>query len=270
MKLGLNDPGDFIAVISDDVIDRHLIERELAQKSPVVTGLPYYYQVHLNKLCNQKCIMCMPNGRHPHDEMPLDNFLAFFDRIRASAEHLTLIGGEPLMYRWIDEVIELLAKTQIAVTVITNATALTENVGQRLLSLHELNLRCSIDAATRSTYLKIHGTDHFDRVAAQVRRFSDLARTKPSLRLIMHYVVMRENLGEVLAFVDFTKPYHPYRVEFHPVRHTTHWNVDNGTGWEFRGSEQSCEAFKDEYNEVMTQAKIKCEAERVPYEVVLL
>src|ERR1017187_2275995 len=109
-------------MLSDEMIDGRLIEREMAQKSSVVTGLPYYYQVHLNKLCNQKCIMCMPNGRHPRDEMSLDNFIAFFERIRASAEHLTLIGGETLMYRWIDEVLELLSKTRIAVTVITNAT----------------------------------------------------------------------------------------------------------------------------------------------------
>jgi molybdenum cofactor biosynthesis enzyme MoaA len=258
------------AMISGQASEKRLIERELDHRSPVVAGLPYYYQVHLNKLCNQKCIMCMPDGRHPRDEMPLKRFVAFFEQIRPFAEHITLIGGEPLMYRWIDEVLELLSKTTIAVTTITNATALTERVAQRLLSLHELNLRCSIDAATRTTYLKVHGTNHFDRVAAQVRRFSDLARTKASIRLIMHFVVMRENLGEVLSFVDFAKAYRPHRVEFHPVRHVSNWNVDNYTGWEFRGSEQSCEAFKAEYNEVVTQAKAKCEAEGVPYEVVLL
>ena len=250
--------------------DHRLIERELAQKSPVVAGLPYYYQVHLNELCNQKCIMCKPDGRHPRGEMTLENFTAFFERIRASAEHLTLIGGETLMYRWFDEVIDLLARTQIAVTVITNATALTESVSQRLLSLHELNLRCSINAATRQTYLKIHGTDHFERIAAQVRRFSELARAKPRIRLIMNYVVMRENLDEVLSYVDFAKPYRPHRIEFHPVRHVSSWNVDNGTGWDFRGSEQSCEAFKDKYNEVVTRARLKCEAEKLSYEVILL
>ena len=257
-------------MISGQVREERLIERELAGRAPVVAGLPYYYQVHLNKLCNQKCIMCMPDGRHPRDEMPLERFVAFFEQVRPFAEHITLIGGEPLMYRWIDEVLELLSKTTIAVTTITNATALTERVAHRLLSLHELNLRCSIDAATQATYLKVHGTDHFDRVAAQVRRFSDLAQTKASIRLIMHFVVMRENLDEVVSFVDFAKAYRPHRVEFHPVRHVSKWNVDNGTGWKFRGSEQSCEAFKDEYNEVMIQAKDKCEAEGVPYEVVLL
>ena len=59
-------------MISGRVSEKRLIEHELAERSPVVTGLPYYYQVHLNKLCNQKCIMCMPDGRHPRDEMPLE------------------------------------------------------------------------------------------------------------------------------------------------------------------------------------------------------
>jgi hypothetical protein len=76
-------------VISGQVSEKHLIERELAQRSPVVAGLPYYYQVHLNKLCNQKCIMCMPDGRHPHDEMPLERFVAFFEQVRPFAEHIT-------------------------------------------------------------------------------------------------------------------------------------------------------------------------------------
>jgi molybdenum cofactor biosynthesis enzyme MoaA len=246
------------------------IERDLADKAAIVGGLPYYYQVHLNKFCNQKCIMCMPDGRHPHGEMPLERFITFFEQIRPYAEHLTLIGGEPLMYRWIEEVLDLLAQTTIAVTTITNVTALNEKIAQRLAALHELNLRCSIDAASRSTYLKIHGTDHFSRVAAQLVRFRQMTLGQPNMRIIMHFVVMRENLHEVLDFIDFAKAYQPHRVEFHPVRHVTHWNVDNDTGWQFRGSEQSCEAFKPDYNAVMTMAKLKCEAEAIPYEVILL
>ena len=174
------------------------------------------------------------------------------------------------MYRFIDQVLEMLSATPIAVTTITNATAMTEKVAQRLLALTELNLRFSIHAATRATYLKIHGADHFDRVAAQVLRFAELARERAKIRLIMTFVVMRENLGEVLSFVDFAKPYAPHRIEFHPVRHVSRWNVDNDTGWEFHGSEQSCEAFKDEYNHVMTEARLRCEAAGMPYEVILL
>ncbi len=257
-------------MISADTIDKSNIERDLLARAAVVSSPPYYYQVHLNKLCNQKCIMCMPDGRHPHDEMPLDQFFKFFEQIKPYAEHLTLLGGEPLLYRWIDTVLEHLSRSPIAVTLITNATALTDTVAKRLTSLHELDLRCSVNAASRSTYFKIHGTNHFDRVASQVKHFADLSRHKPNIHLILHFVVMRENLCDVLDFVDFAKDYHPHRVEFHPVRHVSKWEVSNDTGWQFQGSEQSCESFKDEYNDAMTRAKLKCEAAGLAYEVLLL
>jgi hypothetical protein len=82
--------------------------------------------------------------------------------------------------------------------------------------------------------------------------------------------VMRENLSDVLPFVDFAKTCRPHRIEFHPVRHVSEWNVQNDTGWWFRGREQLCESFRDDYNRVMEVARAKCEAEKVPYEILLL
>jgi MoaA/NifB/PqqE/SkfB family radical SAM enzyme len=214
--------------------------------------------------------MCLPSGKHPRDEMPFERFESFFAQIKPHAEHLTLIGGETLLYRWIDDVLDLLSQHPIGVTVITNATALSEKMSRRLLSLHQLDLRCSIDAATPETYLKVHGTDVFDRVIANVRAFAEMTRGQKQVQLIMHFVVMKENLGDALGFVDLAKPLNPFRVEYRPVAHVGKWNVDNGTGWKFRGWEQSCEAFKPEYNLAMSKVRDKCEAERIPYEVLLL
>jgi len=228
---------------------KYAIKGDLLNRSPIVSSFPYYYQVHLNKFCNQKCIMCLPSGKHPRDEMPLDKFVAFFDQIKPYAERLTLIGGETLLYRWIDEVLDLLAQHPIAVTIVSNATALTEeNVATASVPASTrsemLNRR-----ATRSATSKFMGPTCFDRVIAQIRRFSEMARAQANVNLIMHYVVMRENLGDVLPFIDLAKQMHPYRVEFHPVAHVFEWNVDNGTNWQFRGWEQSCQSFKAEYND---------------------
>jgi wyosine [tRNA(Phe)-imidazoG37] synthetase (radical SAM superfamily) len=202
--------------------------------------------------------------------MPFERFEAFFAQIKPHAEHLTLIGGETLLYRRIDDVLDLLSLNPIGVTIITNATALSAKMSRRLLSLHQLDLRCSIDAATSETYLKVHGTDVFDQIIANVRGFAEMARGRKHIQLIMHFVVMRENLGDTLDFVDLARPLNPFRVEYRPVAHVGNWNVDNGTGWNFRGWEQSCQAFKPEYNLAMSRVKDKCEAERIPYEVLFL
>ena len=246
------------------------ILRECVKRSPVVGHLPFYYHIHLNMPCNQRCIMCKPDGKHPKDTLPFEDFVAFFESIKPFAEHLTLIGGEPLIYPWIGEVIDLLAQHEIAVTINTNATMLDRELVAKLLDLHELNLKCSIDAATPTTYFKIRGTDMFERVKSNLAEFSSASKDKPNMKQILVYVVMRENLAEVLPFIEFAKPLHPYRIEFHPVRHVSDWRVSNKTGWFFDGGEQSCESFQDEYNSVMSAAASACAGEGISYETILI
>lgn len=243
---------------------------ECENRSITVNHLPFYYHVHLNMPCNQQCIMCVPNGKHRRDVLALDKFLTLFKQIEPYAEHITLIGGEPLMYPWIDSVLEFLARRPITVTINTNATMLRGMVGEKLLSLHEVFLKCSIDAVTASTYHKIRGTDWFERVTTNLKTFSAAIRGKPHIHLELMYVVMRENLHEVLPFIGFAKTLRPYCVQFQPVKHVTEWHTTNGTGWTFDGTEQSCEFFKDEYNDVMRQAAAKCTREGLKFDIQLV
>jgi molybdenum cofactor biosynthesis enzyme MoaA len=250
--------------------NKDAILRECLKKSVKVKNLPFYYHIHLNMPCNQKCIMCKPDGRHPKDILPFDKFAAFIEQIKSYAEHITLLGGEPLIYPWIDEVIDLLSRHEMEVTINTNATMLDEKLSRKLSALHVLNLKCSIDAVTPSTYFKVRGTNMFERVKTNLVRFSSLVKDEPNIKQILVYVVMRENLSEVLPFIDFAKNMRPYRIEFHPVRHVTEWHVTNNTGWVFDGKEQSCEFFREEYNSVMRQAALKCEQEGISYEALLV
>ena len=250
--------------------NKDAILHECSKKSLRVNNLPFYYHIHLNMPCNQKCIMCKPDGKHSKDTLPFDKFVVFIEQIKPYAEHITLIGGEPLIYPWITEVIDLLSRHQIEVTINTNATMLNEELSQKLSSLHDLNLKCSIDAVTPSTYYKIRGTDMFERVKTNLVRFSSLAKNKPNIKQVLVYVVMRENLTEVLPFIDFAKTLSPHRIEFHPVRHVTDWHVTNNTGWVFDGKEQSCEFFREEYNSIMRQAALKCEQGGISHEVLFV
>jgi MoaA/NifB/PqqE/SkfB family radical SAM enzyme len=232
-----------------------------------VDHVPFYYHVVLNKPCNQRCIMCVPDFQHSRDVLPFEDFVALFEQFRPYAEHITLIGGETFMYPWINEALELLAEEPVGVTIHTNSFMLNERVIPRLLALHELDLKCSIDAATRETYRRIHGRDHFERVVGNMTRFADVKRGHPHVRMIPHYVVMRENLHEVVPFIDFAKTLRPHRIEFDPVRHVSDWRVENGTGWTFDGEEQSCQSFSGEYNDVMSRAASTGEREGVNLEV---
>ena len=240
---------------------------ERVARAPSVDHLPFYFSIHLNEPCNQKCIMCVPNGKHGPGELTFDAFVELFDEIKPFAEHVTLIGGEPLMYPHIEAVLELLAEHPVAVSINTNATMLGDRIDARLLALHELNLKCSIDAVTVETYRRIRGRDHFTRATERMLRFADAARDLPNIHIIPVYVVMRENLHEVVPFIDFAATLAPQRIEFHPVRHVRDWVVGNGTGWIFNGRDQVCESFSDDYNETMRAAAARCEEMGLQYEV---
>jgi MoaA/NifB/PqqE/SkfB family radical SAM enzyme len=257
--------------LSVDVLtNKQAILEECASASLHVDHLPYYYEVHLAMPCNEKCIMCVPDGKHSRAQISLEDFTAFFDQIKPVAEHLTLIGGETFMYPWFNQVLDMLAQHPIKVTIITNGTMLTEKVAPRLIALHGLELKFSVDAATRDTYYRIRGRDVFDKVVANVRRFSDMTLDKPNIVRILVFIVMRENLNEVLPFVDLARSLDVNRVYFQPVKHVSTWKVENGTGWLFDGSQQSCESFRDEYNDVMIQARDKCERLGLGHDVLLI
>lgn len=76
---------------------------------------------------------------------------------------------------------------------------------------------------------------------------------------------MRENLNEVLPFIDFAKTLFPHRIVFQPVKHVNDYVVSNKTGWVFNGKEQSCEYFQEAYISLMRQAAAKCEMEDLSY-----
>lgn len=236
-------------------VNKARIQSEQAERQVSVDSLPYFYHVHLHMPCNQRCIMCVPNGRHPDATLPYEEFVSLFEQIRPCAEHITLIGGEPLLYPRIDDVLDLLARHPIAVSINTNATRLGDGVSEKLLGLNELHLKCSIDAATRETYYRIRGTDWFDKVVANINRFSARAAGLSNIKVILVYVVMRENLGEVVPFIELFKDTALERIEFHPVRHVGDWVVQNKTGWTFRGAEQICESFSPDYDRVMDEAR---------------
>jgi MoaA/NifB/PqqE/SkfB family radical SAM enzyme len=217
---------------------------------------PIWYSIHLNEPCNQRCIMCVPDGAHGDQELTFEQFVALFDQIKSHAEHITLIGGETLMYPDILPVLDLLAQYPIGVTINTNATMLDEHITERLLALHHLELKWSIDAASAGTYLRIRGRNHFRRVTDRMLEFAERSADFDHVDLIPIYVVMRENLDEVVAFLDVAELMDPARVEFHPVRHVGAWSTDNGTGWHFEGADQVCESFPDAFNAVMERAEV--------------
>jgi len=55
-------------------VNKQAILADCARAMPEVAHLPFCYQVHLNYACNQKCIMCAPEGKHGKDMPPFEDY----------------------------------------------------------------------------------------------------------------------------------------------------------------------------------------------------
>ncbi len=187
------------------------------ERNPATT--PFRLELALTDRCNLRCRMCAltrdegtPPGVSGNGFMPLNVVEA---AVRGA---VTLAGkasvqvwlhwlGEPLLHPEIHRVLQCLAEAgeTVRIFLVTNGVRLSEETARTLLELPcPVTLSVSLNAWTRSTYRKIHGTDRLDHVVRQTRAYLN-ARTSASGRyprpVIVTLVVLKENLLEAPAFV---------------------------------------------------------------------
>lgn len=83
--------------------------------------------LHFTNACNYKCRFC--HSRFQKSSLTLEDWKKIIDNISNSSkvERFNLAGGEPLLSPYIQEIIDFIHSKKIDVSIITNASLLTEN-----------------------------------------------------------------------------------------------------------------------------------------------
>ena len=162
---------------------------------------------HVTNSCNYRCAYCF--GKFPNkDELPferackiIDNIALYFSRAGITGSRINLAGGEPLLYSYLDELIDYISAYGIKVSIITNGSLLTE---ERIAAWKD-KVYCiglSIDSASDDTNLSI-GRCYNDN-ALSVKRAINIASAihRNGIRLKINTVVSKFNINE-----DLTKLY---------------------------------------------------------------
>jgi radical SAM protein with 4Fe4S-binding SPASM domain len=177
--------------------------------------LPGELQVEVTGACNLRCRMCLvryaPAVGRRDGALDLEQFLGLLDELPALTK-LTLQGlGEPLLSPHLLEMVEAARARRIAVGFNSNGVLLDRATAERLVAAGLSWLHVSLDGATAATYADVrHGTDlrahprQFERVVANLRELlavrARAGRAEP--RVLLVFVAMRRNLGELEALVD--------------------------------------------------------------------
>ncbi|HKF76643.1 MAG TPA: radical SAM protein [Candidatus Dormibacteraeota bacterium] len=156
--------------------------------------------------CNELCQTCPRTffTREPEADLDLERFLGILDQF-PDVERVVLHGvGEPLLARDLPAMVAEANRRGARVLFNTNALALHRRLAERLVAAGLDELRISMDAADRRTYLAIRGVDGYEKAMRRTADFCRLLRElqaeRPQVSLV--FMAMRESIAELPAVIE--------------------------------------------------------------------
>ena len=109
--------------------------------------------------------------------MPLDRFQHIVDDLCENRPLLKLyVSGEPLLHPNLCEMIDYAGAKACQTMIHTNATGLTQEMSEKLLSSPLTFLSFSFDGCSPEVYERLHPPAQFEQVRSNIRRYLDLRR----------------------------------------------------------------------------------------------
>lgn len=108
-----------------------------------------YMSIALLGACNMKCIFCYVNGDRPGIWKPDELEPIFKDAKDLGMRKIQLSGGEPLMYPYLESVLENISKLNVDILMATNVTLITLEKAE-LLAKYKVKVGVSIETVDKT------------------------------------------------------------------------------------------------------------------------
>ena len=190
---------------------------------------PNIINFHITDACNYTCKHCFADFKMK--DMPftdakkvIDSIEAFFLENEIENGRINIAGGEPLMYRRLDDLIDYIAEKHIRVSIITNGSRLTEEriaswagkVEMIGISLDAINPEANIHIGRCDSQKATNDLEHLVRLAEAIH--------KAGIKLKINTVVSKANLGEdMLSVYRALKPDRLKLIYIHIVHNVNEW-----------------------------------------------
>lgn len=188
-------------------------------------------RISVTDRCNFRCVYCMPkaifDSNYPY--LPRAELLSFEEIERVArllvaqgVEKIRITGGEPLLRRGLEKLIEQLAKLPVEVTLTTNG-ALLEKKAQSLKDAGLKRITVSLDALDDATFKRMNDVDFaVDDVLQGIE-----AAAKIGLAPIKINCVVKRGMNDdqILPLARY------FRSSGHILRFIEFMDVGNSNGW---------------------------------------
>ncbi|HKO61207.1 MAG TPA: GTP 3',8-cyclase MoaA [Pyrinomonadaceae bacterium] len=191
-------------------------------------------RVSLTDRCNFRCFYCLPHGEPPI--APKEQMLSYEEIeyvcdifVSLGIEKIRLTGGEPMMRRDIETIIQKLARLKdkglrdLALT--TNGYFLPDRAhGLKAAGLDRITI--SVDSLKRDVFKQMTGVDVLDRVLAGIEAAKQAQLSPIKINAV---IVRGHNEEEVPDFAQFARDYDVKMrfIEFMPLDSGHDWSRDD-------------------------------------------
>lgn len=150
---------------SDNKVTAPIAEMEFS--APAVQSrlkqsmIPWYCLWELNTSCNLRCKICYQDNFTDRGPDIVDTLGIVRDIVDSGVFYVALLGGEPLVRRDLESIVENLRAEDVFVKIITNGTMLTRNRAEKLAHVGLNQLEVSLDGLCARTHDESRGVGNY-------------------------------------------------------------------------------------------------------------
>ena len=193
-------------------------------------------RISVTDRCNFRCVYCMPKEVFGRDYtfLPREDLLTFeeIERltrvfVRLGVRKIRLTGGEPLLRRELERLVEMLARLpEVEITLTTNGALLAAHARDlRQAGLHRVTV--SLDSLDDSVFRAMNDVDFpVDRVLQGIQAAADAGLAPVKVNMVVKRGLNEDSLVPMAR--TFRGTGHILRfIEYMDVGHTNGWRLDD-------------------------------------------
>ncbi len=203
-----------------------------------------YLRISLTDVCNYRCFYCMPEEEYdftPSSKLMQAEEIMILARlfVDLGVKKIRLTGGEPLVRKDAQQIIQSLSQLPVELTLTTNGSRIHEFI--RVLQMAGIrSVNVSLDTLNAKKFKFITRREQFDLVMNNIHLL-----VRQNFHVKINVVVTRGlNEMEIKDFVDWTRdfPVHIRFIEFMPFS-GNNWSSNQVFTWE-----QMLEVIRENYD----------------------
>lgn len=166
-------------------------------------SMPFQVGWDITHLCNFRCKHCLFSEQQLSDKTYLTRQEAFNfvdHMIEKRVFHLSIAGGEPLLYPHIVDVIRRASDGGVLVALSTNASLLTDALAKQLFEAGLRSVQISLEGSTAAINDNIRGPGRFERTVPGI-----VAAINSGMSVFLAVVLLRQNLDDMESYFEFAR-----------------------------------------------------------------